>query len=303
MLKSKKIDYPLVSILIPNFNGGKEPIECLESIQGLDYPKLKIEVIVIDNGSTDGSPKQIKQRFRKVRLIKNQQNLGFAQAINMGEESSRGELIFIGNDDLIFTPASLKTLVHYIRSNRQVGLVGGEIYAKLKPNQLLSAGFRMNRWTGDVVPRRRIEGTAEVDWVQGCAMLIPKRIFKMIGRLDNGFAKAYFEDVDLAWRVRQAGWKVVFVPGAKFLHGESITSNKNLSAKYFQWYKNKLRFVLKHGSWLNIVSIFCTQILIIMPYRGLFLHDKRMAPFVQGLVWNIQHLNQTLALRQKGPSR
>src|SRR3989344_2152428 len=176
-------DYPKVSIIFPNYNGGNEPLECLESIRKLNYPKDKIEVIVIDNNSTDGSDLKIKEKFKEVHLVKNKKNLGFAKAINQGIKRARGDYIFVGNDDLVFEQNSLKNLVDFSLKNPRVGILGGKIFFKGPPHRICSCGYVMNKWTGDVHIAGNPEKIKEPDSLQGCALLVSKKVFKKIGLL------------------------------------------------------------------------------------------------------------------------
>ncbi len=286
--------FPTVSITFPVFNGGLEPIECLTSIHKLNYPQNKIEVIIVDNNSTDGSDKKIKLKFPKVTLIKMEKNLGFAKAINIGIKKSTGKYIFIGNDDILFEKNSLNNMVEYIEQHRSVGLVGGKIFLKSSPKKLISCGYMMNTWNGKIFRAPFPGKINEPDWVQGCAMLIPKKVLKKIGLLDEGFSLAYFEDVDLCLRVKNSGLSVRYLPTAIFWHGETTTANKNKQLKYYQWYKNKIRFTLKNLPLINKISILSFQLFLITPYRLIILHDKKFVPFLKGLWWNITHLTQTL---------
>lgn len=290
--------YPKISIIFPNYNGGKEPLECLSSIELLNYPKNKVEIIVIDNGSKDGSDIQIKKRFPKVNLIKNKQNLGFARAVNMGIKKATGVYIFIGNDDLVFEKDSLKKLVEYALKYNGVGILGGKIYYKYLPNKIASAGYHLNVWTGNIYPSRETRKLSGSDWIQGCAMLISRAVFKKIGLFDSAFTHL-FEDVDFCFRARKANFKVIYVPQAKFWHAESLTADKNKSLKYLNWYKGKLRFIIKNMPFINITSIIMVQTFLVIPFRALFLRDGRLIPFIKGLAWNIKNLQKTLALRVK----
>lgn len=300
----EKSNYPKVSIIFPNYNGGMQPIECISSIIKLNYPKDKIEIIVIDNNSMDGSLQKVKRQKAKgkstgqnLKVIENKENVGFAKAINQGIKQSNGKYIFITNDDIIFDKNSLKNLVEYTNEHSNVGIIGGKIFSKNKPTQVISCGYMMNKWTGNVYPSPHSNKTHEPDWVQGCAMLIPKNILSQVGLLDEGFTH-FFEDIDFALRVKYAGYKVVYYPRAVFLHGESKTANKNKPNKYYQWYKNKIRFCLKNLPPLNILSMLLIQFFIITPYRALVLRDRRFIPFLKGLFWNIIHLSQTLEARR-----
>lgn len=289
--------YPTVSIVFPNYNGGKEPLECLASIRKLNYPREKIEVTVVDNNSKDGSDLTIKQKFPEVILLKNKKNFGFAKAVNLGIEKSSGKYIFIGNDDLIFEKNSLKNLVEYSLKHQKVGILGGKIYFKAEPNKICSAGYMMDRWTGNVCLAPHPDKMKEPDWLQGCALLIPRKLFTKIGLLDSNY-KLLFDDFDLAIRAKKAGFKVVYNPTAVFWHGESLTVDQNKPHKYYHWYKSKFRFLLKHMPIPNVLSILFFQMFIFTPYRALILKDGRFVPFLKGLSWNIKNLPKTLALRK-----
>ncbi len=293
-------NYPLISIIFPNFNGGKEPLDCLSSINNLKYPKNKLEVIIVDNHSTDGSDTAIKKQFPKVNLLKMTENLGFAEAINTGIKHARGKYIFIANDDLVFEKNSLKILINFLVQHANIGIIGGKIYYKYKPDKIASGGYLMNKWTGNIYPASDPDIAKEPDWLQGCAVLIPKSVFNKIGLLDPGYILS-FDDFDLCQRAKNAGYKIVYLPYAVFWHGESLTVNRNKPHKYFHWYKSKFRFILKHLPPINILSIFIIQILIISPFRAIILHDGRFIPFLKGLYWNIKNFPQTIALRKIKP--
>ncbi len=290
--------FPKVTIVFPNFNGGKEPLECLGSINKLNYPKDKIETIVVDNGSSDGSDIKIKKKFPKVQLIKNEKNVGFASAINQGIAKAKGTYIFVANDDLIFEKNSLKILAEYALARNNTGVLGGKIFYKNQPKKISSAGFSINKWTGNIKVSPNPHKIKEPDWVQGCAMLIPKRVFNLIGLFDESFTHL-FEDFDLCLRIRKAGLKVVYIPSAKFWHGDSLTANKNKALKYYHWYQGKFRFLLKNLPALNVLSIFLIQIFLVSPYRALILQDGRLKPFLKALYWNLKNLPKTIAVRRK----
>lgn len=287
---------PKVSIIFANFNGGQEPIDCLNSILKLDYPASRLEVIVVDNGSSDGSPARIRRKFPKFKLIELKTNTGFAKAINLGIRQSLGDYVFIANDDLVFEENSLKEMVNYATQQPKVGVIGGRIYLKAAPKKLISTGFNINRWTGDIARNPKEVALSLPDWVQGCALLTPKSLIKKIGGLDEGF-EHLFEDVDFCFRARKAGFNVVYLPQAIFWHGESLTADKNKPKKYYQWYKSKIRFVIKHFSALNLVSILLIQTLLVMPYRTIVLRDGRGLAYFRGLGWNIINMKLTLMAR------
>lgn len=287
--------YPNVSIVFPNFNGGKEPLDCLKSIYHLNYPKGKIAVIVIDNNSTDGSDLVIKKLYPGVKLIKNKQNLGFAKAINQAVKISKGQLILITNDDVVFEKNSLKISAEYLSNHPEAGIVGGKIYYKNRPNKVCSSGFVMNKWTGNVHPAPHPNEKKEPDWVQGCAILISKKTLEEVGGLDPNYFLS-FDDYDLCLRVKRLGKKVVYLPNAIIYHGESKTVDRDKPLKYYHWYRSKFRFLIKNMPLINVVSIMSFQILLATPYRALK-RDGRLIPFLKGFLWNLQNIAQTLKIR------
>lgn len=285
-----------VSIIFPNYNGGNEPIECLTSIKKLNYPQEKIEIIVVDNGSTDESASNIKLKFPEVNLVKNKHNLGFAKAVNQAIVKSSSPYIFVTNDDIVFEKNSVKKLVEYSGKIKDTAILGGKIFYKDKPRSIASAGYQLNIWTGAIKISERPNIIKEPDWVQGCAMLIPRKIIKTIGQFDEGFTHL-FEDVDFCFRAKKAGFKVIFLPSAKFWHGESTTANKNKPAKYTNWYRGKFRFLFKNMPLINILSVVTFQLFFITPYRAIVLRDGRFWPFLKGFSTNIVNLPKTLQFR------
>lgn len=290
--------FPSVTITFPNFNGGKEPIDCLKSIRKLNYPKEKLQIIVVDNHSIDGSFENIKKKFPETVFIRNTKNLGFAKAVNQAIKMARGEYLFITNDDIIFEKNSLKNLIEYSLKNPQTGVLGGKIYQKANPKKIASAGYLMNKWTGNIYSAKNPNKIKDPDWIPGCTMLISKKTLKMVGLLDDNFTYS-FEDYDYCLRVKKLGLRIIYLPTAIFWHGESVTANKNLNLKHVQWYQSKLRFIIKNIPIVNIVSILFLQIFLFTPYKAIVLRDGRFVPFIKGLAWNIKNIGQTLQARKQ----
>lgn len=291
-------NYPFVSIIFPNYNGGEEPLECLRSIEKLNYPKNKIETIVVDNNSNDGSNKKAKRNFPSIKLINLAKNAGFAKSINIGISLAEGAFIFIGNDDITFDRNSLIRMVEYLIKNQDVGVVGGKIFLKSQPKKVCSSGYMMNKWTGNIYVAKNKNLPISPDWIQGCAMLVPRLVFTTIGFLDEDFFPIYFEDYDFCLRARKEGYKIIYLPDAIFWHAESKTMNRNMQNKYYQWYKNKIRFCIKNLPLLKLFTILFIQTFVITPYRLIVLHDGRFIPFLKGMYWNIKYLKQTMQIRK-----
>ena len=287
---------PSVSIVFPVYNGGNQPLECIKSITKLNYPKNELETIVVDNNSSDGSGKRIRDKYKFVKIIINSTNVGFASAVNQAIKQSKGKYVFIANDDLVFEKNSLKHLILYMLSNPQIGITSGKIFLKSNPKKLSSAGYTMNKWTGNVKSDPKPNIIKEPAWLQGCALLTTKKILKSVGFLDSEY-KHFFEDFDLCLKIRRAGLKVVYLPKAVFWHGESISADKNKSFKYYHWYRSKIRFLIKNMPFINVLSILLLQIFLITPHRAIVLRDGRFFFFLKAFFWNLKNLNKTLKTR------
>ncbi len=293
----KTLKYPSVSIIFANYNGGDEPLECLKSIKNLNYPKKKIETIVVDNGSVDGSRQRILLRYSNIILKKNRENLGFAKAINQGIKIANGDYIFITNDDVVFEKESLRKLVNYSLKNPKVGILGGLMYKKNPPKKISTAGNKMNLLTGNVFSYPNPYKIKEPNWIPGCGLLVKRKVVEKIGILDDLFTYS-FEDYDFCLRAKDAGYKIIYLPKAIFWHRVSTTANKNRKLTHYQWDQSKLRFTLKNLPILNIISICIFQTALI-PIAAIAKRDHRIIPYAQAIIWNLKNLKDTLKKRRK----
>jgi N-acetylglucosaminyl-diphospho-decaprenol L-rhamnosyltransferase len=191
---------------------------------------LAVDVVVVDNGSTDGSVELVRQRFPADALIANSSNRGYAAANNQGIARASGRYLLLLNSDAEAEPAALRTLVAYADGHPKAGVIGPKLLnpdGTLQPSggrfptpaSTVASLLGLNRLTGR--PRygttRDYSLPAEVDEVSGAAMLIRREVIDQVGGLDEGFAWGY-EDVDYCLRARRAGWHVHYVPDARVMH-------------------------------------------------------------------------------------
>lgn len=289
---------PKVSLITPNWNGGKEPLEFIESVKNLNYPPEKKEIIIVDNGSQDNSPQLIAKKYPHVKLIRLKNNIGYGPALNKGINQAEGQYIFIGNNDLILEKNSLFHLVNYLIDHPETGIVGGKVFFKSNRQKIASCGQRYNFWTGQITNCPNPDQKKEVDWVQGCAYLFAFKLIKKIGAYDRDFAKIYFEDFDLCLRAKKAGFNIIYLPQAIFYHGQSTTMEKNQPFKLYQWYKNKLRFNIIYANTFQLISSLLIQLITLIPYHLLILKDKSLVPFCQAVLWNLKNFKQTMRVRK-----
>lgn len=289
--------YPKITITFPIYNGGNQPLKCLSSIQKLNYPPKQIEVIVVDNASTDRSSSQIEKSYPKIHLIRNSKNFGFAKAINIGIKKAKGEYIFITNDDIIFEKNSLKILVSYAEKHKNCILGGKQLHPQTK--KFITGGRRFNFLTGMQTTMKNVSTPINCDQVDGCAMLIPKKLFATLGLFDEEFYPVYGEDLDLCLRAKKNNIDIIYHPKAIFFHNPSQTVSKlPLHDVYYFGFKNKLRLMLKHASLFQLFFFFLFHYLLTMPIRIIINKEPIFLPELNALTWNFKNLKKTLAKRK-----
>jgi GT2 family glycosyltransferase len=283
----------IVSIIIPIFNGIEDTLNCLKSLKSLIYPKELLEIIVVNNASTDKSVIEIEKKFPEIKIINLKKNLGFAKAINEGIKKAKSNYYFIINNDIIFDKKFLSILMRYLNNHKNVGIVGGKIYSHKSKHKPIFTGVTFNPWTGAIKQLPNTSKIKESEWIQGCAMLIKKQVTDVIGLFDPGYFFSY-EDTEFCLKARKAGFKVIYIPKAKAWHKENATIDKlGQKRKGFELYKAKYRYIFKNYSILQIISISIFQFFFISPIR---LFIIRKPPFyfkslLNGYIYNLQRLS------------
>lgn len=282
--------FPTVAIIFPTHDNWGETRDCLESITSLDYPKDKLEVIVVDNASTDGTPEKLKEFTRKptIRLIENRTNLGFAKAVNLGVKKTKSELILITNNDIAFEKNSLAELVKTLITKPKVAVVGGQVYWK-NNNQPCVNCFRLNPYLGyhqfDLSNSDQIR---ECDWISGSCFLAPKKLFLNLGGFDEEYF-FYFEDIDFCLKAKRAGYKLLYCPKAILYHSYGKTISKESVEKIFYLgYASRWRCLLKNANSLQIISSFFF-LLFSAGYQSFLTRHNIYKPMLKGLISNFKN--------------
>ena len=218
---------PLVTVIILNWNNAADTLRCLRSVFACDYPNY--QVIVVDNGSRDGSVAVLRQAYPDLTILENGQNLGYTGANNAGIVKALGQgadYIFLLNDDAILAPDTLSWLMTAARSYPQAGFFGPKIFAIEESNRLLSAGGLFDpKWK----PRHRGMGELDqgqfnqptaVDYLSGCALLVSRKAIETVGMLAPQFF-AYCEDLEWCYRGKKRGIMALFIPEAKVWHPDT----------------------------------------------------------------------------------
>lgn len=251
-----------VSIIIVNWNTRDLLIKCL----GLVYSTitgLSFEVIVVDNASTDNSVSAARKLFPGVQFIENTENSGFAQANNQAIEVSQGRFLLLLNTDTFVYEGAIKIMVTFMDAHPAVGAAGCRLYYEDGSLQRSCSSFPtvltelwQILWLDRIFPSNRVFGTymmtywamddfREVDAVIGACMMLRQEAIKQVGLLDDQFFM-YSEEVDLCYRLKQAGWKIYFVPNAEAIHLWGGSSHKIKRESFLRLYKSRVQFFRKH---------------------------------------------------------
>jgi len=286
---------PKVSIIFSNLNGGSQPLECLASIQKLTYPRAKIETIVIDNGSMDGSPEKIAKKFPDVKLIRLKKAIGLPASLNLGIRRSTGQLIFIANDDIVLEKNSISRMASYLKNHQDIGVLGGKVFYKDQPKKLTDSASSFNFYLGSI---KKPNNQSGVLWLQSCAIMIPKTVFDKIGLFDEGFYPLYFDDFDFCLRAKKCNVKLAVLPQAIFWHGYGKTTEKSSSSqRYYWWYRNKIRFMLKNASPIQILSSLSCQIFV-SSIRSIIERQNLLLPLFRASLKNLREFPRTISARR-----
>lgn len=243
-----------VSALIVNWNGKNETADCIQSLLDQDYPD--VEIIVSDNGSTDGSVEFLRERFSSsIRLLENGKNLGFGTAVNRGLEAAKGDFLIFLNNDLVLEPKSIGELVALLESDDSIGAAVPKILYYEKRDIVNSFGVLIH-YTGIACPNK-IDQTDDPDlgiteMACGGIFMLPRKVYETIGGFDEDLF-LYHEDHDLSWRIRLAGWKIMVTPKAVLYHHYKF--NKGIKKFYFSE-KNRLHILIKNLEWKTLGLIF-----------------------------------------------
>ena len=255
-----------VSVILVNWNTRDILRDCLKSVYE-QVGFVKFEVIVVDNASTDGSYDMVRNLFPKIMLISNDTNIGYAAAVNQGMRVAKGRYFLILNSDTLICDRAIEKTTVYADDHPQAAVIGCQVYGKREIPQLtsfrfpsalnlflsvfgLSRIFKKNRFFGRERMQHWLHDTErQVDVVAGVFMLVRREAVDEVGLMDEAYFFLY-EETDWCYRFRQAGWKVLFWPGAKIIHvGGGGQSRKKVNLKIMvQTQKSALIFFKKHSS-------------------------------------------------------
>jgi GT2 family glycosyltransferase len=252
-----------VSVCIVNWNCRRRLRACLESLQEADH-KVRLEVIVVDNASTDGAAEMVAAEFPSVTLIRNTANAGFARGNNQAAACARGRFLFFLNNDTVVPPGALRQLLDYAEAHPEVGAIGPQLRGTdgrpqlscrrqptlgalihrttlLRWTGLFRAAYRRYRWRdGDATTTRPVE------ILMGAALFVPRRVFRACGPWDEEYAFGG-EDIDLCARIGRKH-PIVYYPEAAILHYGRVSSRRHIGFAYSNTVVGITRFLRKQGA-------------------------------------------------------
>jgi GT2 family glycosyltransferase len=251
-----------LSIVIVNWNTQDLLVKCLSSISDdlSAAPGLTAETIVVDNASHDDSVSTVRRQFPWVRLVPNETNVGFARANNQAIQLSQGRYILLLNSDTELCQGALSILVAFMESHSIAGAAGAQLLngngsRQISCHPLLTpwrefwrlifidwlwprATYNMRRWS--------LKTPHEVEVIKGACLMLRREALGQVGLLDEQYFM-YTEEMDLCYRLRQAGWKLYWVPEAQVIHYGEQSSRQMAEDMYIQLYRSKVQFQRKFG--------------------------------------------------------
>jgi N-acetylglucosaminyl-diphospho-decaprenol L-rhamnosyltransferase len=262
-----------LSIIIVNWNTCQMLADCLNCVEAT-VKGFAYEVIVVDNGSTDGSQAMLGEQFPHARLIQNQENVGFARANNQAMAVSEGRYALLLNSDALLVDNAAQALIDLAEAQPQAGVVGAQL---LNPDgsfqashtpfpslwqefMILSGVGRMlhGRWYPSRGPEEE-KGSQMVDYVEGACMLARREAYADAGGLDESYFM-YAEEVDLCYAMRNKGWQVWYQPAARVIHLGGGSSRNRRTRREADLYRSRVRFLRQHygdrAAWLLKLQVY-----------------------------------------------
>ena len=302
----------MVSIIIPNYNGGDLLYNCIDSI----YKNISIkdfEIIVVDNGSTDNSINRVKSNFQNVEIISSNSNLGYSGGCNLGATHASGKYLLFLNNDTEHSNEWIEKLVHFLDSNSKIAAVQPKIlniHNKKLFDYAGGAGGFIDKFCFPFV-QGRIFHTLEEDhnqynnpsrifWASGAAFMIRSNIFKTL----EGFDKVYFaymEEIDLCWRAQAMGYKIYSVPDSFVYHYGKQTIKENTIKSHYLNHRNSWILFFKNSFTFNY-GILIIQRLVLdwmaLAYSVMTLDIRRFFAILFAQIWILFFAGKIIKIRR-----
>ena len=283
-----------ISVVIVNWNVRELLRRSLTSVYGeaAALPSGAVEVVVVDNNSTDGSADMVAAGFPDVRLLVNPENRGFSAAFNQALPHCTGDAILLLNPDAELQPGSMTALSAHLEARPHLGAAGpmllnadGSVQSSRRRFPTLATAFLESTVLQSYLPRNRHldryycldtpeDREQEVDWLVGACLLLRRSALEEVGGLDERFF-LYFEEVDWFRRAHTMGWRTAYVPQARVLHHYGQSSAQNLQLRHTRFMESKVRYYAKH---YGPLAAWCVRSFLLVSYAWqLFEESAKLA--------------------------
>jgi O-antigen biosynthesis protein len=258
--KNATMTAPLISVVVVTYNSRQDIAACLQAL--LASVGTRPEITVVDNCSGDGTADVVAADFPSVRLLRSPANLGFGGGNNLGFAASTGDLLVTVNPDVRLRAGALQALATAFAADTRLGIAGAKLFFA-DGSTIQHAGGIVNyplatTWHRGYqeVDAGQYEEPADVSFVTGAVLAMRRTVFEKTGGFDIGFYPVYYEDVDLCYRARRAGWRVVYLPTVVGLHRTSVSLDRTGETYFRFFHTSRVRFVMKHYTTDELLEAF-----------------------------------------------
>lgn len=306
---------------IVNWNTKDLMIQCLRSIRQ-EAGEVKLEVFVVDNGSTDGSKEAVRAEFPEAILIDNSSNLGFARANNQALRLSKGDYILLLNPDTQVKKGAIDTLKTFMDRHPEAGAVGGQLLNPDGSRQNSIANFPSlatellnksllrwlfpNRFPGK---EREYNEPIEVESVIGACMMVRRKAIEQVGLLDEDYF-LFLEETDWCYRMKKAGWKIYHIPQAEVIHFQGKSAEKDKKRARVEYYRSRYQYFRKNrGFWqwlillIGMLAKLCVEVLLmavvcILTGFSVKRWRSQLSNYIYLLWWHLKGCPEGMGLRE-----
>lgn len=288
------------SIITVNYNQADVTIEMLQSVYD-SQNAVDAEIIVVDNGSTPENASRISKAFPEVKVLRSDKNVGFAGGNNLAIKEATGQFLFLVNNDTIFTPGLVSTLISTFQQTPNLGIVCPQINYYQPPTRIQFAGFTPIHF---ITCRNSCIGAHKTDHGQwrnqilptafphGAAMMVSRKIIEEVGLMSEVFF-LYYEEMDWAEQIKKHGFRLLVNTHALIYHKESVSTGKNSPLKEYFMIRNRILFVRRNAPWFKRLLFYGYFTAVVIPKNitAYVIHRewKLIPSFLKAIRWNLTH--------------
>lgn len=293
-------NYPLVSIVSVQYGHPEVTIDMVKSLRKISYPN--IEIIIVDNDSPDEHPEIVKEECPEIIYITSEKNLGFAGGNNLGFKEAKGKYILMLNNDTEVEPDFLEPLVEKMENDPQIGIVSPKIRFYHTPDTLQYVGYEP---INPITQRGGAKGFGEKDTGQyeedaeasyghGAAMMVSMDAIQKVGLMADIFF-LYYEELDWAHRIRDAGYKIYYVHNSLIYHKESISTGGRVSPlRAYYMTRNRIMYLRRNFSGITFFLALLYQLFVAVPKNAFMIAIKANPKYIRayniGVLWHVVHM-------------